>query len=80
MCKRIPPEGCRLAGTEGLEPPRPVLETGALPAELDPHVVVPKRNRPPGLPGGGVGLWPAVGYMSGTVLPVASSICWHGEA
>jgi hypothetical protein len=41
MCKRIPPEGCRSAGTEGLEPPTdPVLETGALPIELDPYAVV----------------------------------------
>jgi hypothetical protein len=48
MCKRIPLEGCRSAGTEGFEPPTdPVLETGALPIELDPYAVVPpKRNRP----------------------------------
>lgn len=31
----------RLAGTEGLEPPHhPVLETGALPVELHPYVII----------------------------------------
>ena len=82
MCKRIPPEGCRSAGPEGFEPPSTsVLETGALPIELRPIAIhlSKKETARQGLgPGGGVGLRPSVGYMTGTVPLVASSIDWHG--
>ena len=61
-CKRIPPAGCRFAGTSGVEPdprwfwrpdgcpwPRPIASS-----------VAAIRNRPPGpVPGGGVGLRPS---------------------
>jgi hypothetical protein len=48
MCKRIPPEGCRSAGPEGVEPPSTsVLETGALPIELRPIAVHLSKKKPP---------------------------------
>jgi hypothetical protein len=83
MCKRIPPEGCRSAGPEGFEPPSTtVLETGALPIELRPNAFsFPANKKPPAralCPGGGVGLRPSVGYMTGTVTLVVASINWHG--
>ena len=72
-----PPEGCRFAGTEGFEPPHPVLETGALPIELRPIAMKLKTARQGVCPGGGACLSAFSAYVIGTLPVVAPSIDWH---
>ena len=72
------PEGGAQQGRKDSNLRHAVLEAAVLAAELRPYGVVQKETARQGFLGAVSACGLAVGYMSGTVPLVASSIDWHG--